>query len=148
MDPSERAPGALAVPVPDALLDVARAARKVVEVGAGRAFGTALAFKAAAPRADVVVTDVNPVVRDAPAPLAAVVDDVTAPAWHVYEGAGLVYGIRLPEELQVPAARVARRVGAAFAVRPLKDEWADVSDDYPRVERLPDGWRLYRHPRG
>lgn len=130
--------------VPRALMERAAIARKIVEVGAGAAFGTALAMKAAAPAAEVIVTDVSDAVLAAPKSLAAFVDDVTRPAWALYEGADLVLGVRLPEELQLSAARVARRVGAALAVRPLKDEWADVSECFRRHETLGGGWRLYR----
>lgn len=122
---------------------MARASRKVVEVGAGRDFRTALAVKGLAPAAEVLVTDVSPVVLEAPRELAAFVDDVTRPAWALFEGADLVLGVRTPEELQLAVARVARRVGAALALRPLKDEWADVSSEFRRSEPIGDGWRLF-----
>lgn len=130
--------------VPAALLALAASAGKVVEVGAGARFDVALALKAANVAGEVIVTDVSPAVLQAPRDLAAFVDDVTRPSWPLYEGAGLVYGVRLPEELQLPTARVARRVGAAFAVRPLKDELADVREVFRRGESLGGGWWLHR----
>lgn len=130
--------------LPPRVADLARGARKIVEVGAGRDFRVALALKGLAPGAEVLVTDVSPGVLDAPRDLAAFCDDVTRPAWALYEGADLVVGVRTPEELQLAVARVARKVGAALALRPLKDEWADVSEAFPRFEVVGDGWRIYR----
>ncbi|HLF23996.1 MAG TPA: hypothetical protein VI565_08760, partial [Burkholderiales bacterium] len=58
-------------------------------------------------------------------------------------GASLVYGVRLPEELQAPAARIAVDVGASYAARALKDEWADVSMYFLEFDTVGDGWRVY-----
>lgn len=127
------------LPLPRALTELVRG-RKVVEVGAGSRFDTALAFAAAGAR-PVLVTDVSEAVLAAPAPLDAAQDDITKPALALYLDAALVYGVRLPEELQMSAALVAETVGAAYAVRPLKDELADVPMGKPRV--LAGGWRVY-----
>ncbi|MHB8603967.1 MAG: UPF0146 family protein [Thermoplasmatota archaeon] len=129
--------------LPPALTTLARGARKIVEVGVGRVWATALAMKAIAPRAEIVVTDVRAdALAGAPRDLVAVVDDVTRPTLSLYDGAAIVYGVRLPEELQVPTARLARKIGAAYAARALKDEWADVSAEFPRAEPIGGGWRL------
>lgn len=116
-----------------------------MEVAAGDRFEAALALVAAVPGAQVWVTDVHPKVLRAPPPLVARVDDLWAPDLSLYRGAALVYGLRIPEELQGAAARVARTVGAPFAHLPLKDEYADLSDVFPRPPRvLSGGWRLHR----
>ena len=131
--------------IPRTLLGLARGARKIVEVGVGDEFTVALAFKAAAPHAEVLATDVRAeALAHAPRDIVAVRDDVTRPTLSLYEGASLLYGVRLPEELQVPTARLARRVGASFAARALKDEWADVTGSFPRVETAGGGWRVGR----
>lgn len=122
--------------LPQALLDRARRARVGLEVGAGRDFSTALALAQAAPQAEWWVSDVDPRVLDAPAPLRALLLDVTHPA--DAPRADLVFAVRLPEELQVPALRLARALGAELAVRALKDEWADL----PGAVVWPDGWRF------
>lgn len=100
----------------------------------------ALAFAAAGAR-PVLVTDVREAVLKAPAPLDAAIDDITRPTLALYLGAALLYGVRLPEELQVSCALVADALGCAYAVKPLKDELADVPIGKPRV--LAGGWRLY-----
>lgn len=123
------------VRLPPQLLARARAARVGLEVGAGRDFATALALAAEAPHAEWWVSDVDARVLDAPAPLRARLMDVTRP--DAPPRADLVYGVRLPEELQVPALRLARSLGADLAVRALKDEWADL----PGAVVWPDGWR-------
>lgn len=111
----------------------------VVEVGVGNDFEAAREFQRAGH--EVLTTDVHP--REPPPGIRFVLDDITAPELRHYAGAALVYGVRLPEELQASAARVAREVGALLAVRCLKDEWADVSMYFPRHAVLGDGWRLY-----
>ncbi|MGQ0535582.1 MAG: UPF0146 family protein, partial [Methanobacteriota archaeon] len=80
--------------------------------------------------------------HEPPAGVGFVEDDVRRPRATVYYGGSLVFGVRLPEELQRPAAAVARSVGAAFAVRPLKDELADVSDLFRRHLTMA-AWHLY-----
>ncbi|MGQ0535336.1 MAG: UPF0146 family protein, partial [Methanobacteriota archaeon] len=83
-------------------------ARKIVEVGVGNDFSVAAAWRDAIPGAEVVATDVARPKHEPPAGVRFVEDDVTRPRATVYEGASLVYGVRLPEELQRPAAAVAR----------------------------------------
>ncbi|HEX2023048.1 MAG TPA: UPF0146 family protein, partial [Candidatus Thermoplasmatota archaeon] len=111
--------------LPPPLLDRARRARRVAEVAAGARFDVALALARVA-RANVLVTDRDPAVLRAPAPLVAAVDDLLAPDLALYDGVDLVVAVRIPEELQAPAARLASRLGADLALRPLKDEWADL----------------------
>lgn len=131
------------VALPAPLLERARRARKAVEVGAGAAWGTALALHGAAPGAEWWVTDVDPRVLQAPEPLRATIFDVTREAPPALAGADLVYAVRLPEELQLSCARFARAVGADLALRPLKDEWADVAPAFRRHVAWPDGWRYF-----
>lgn len=107
---------------PARLLAALRGARKVVEVGAGPRFEVALALARELPGCEVLVVDTDPRVLAAPSPLRGEVDDVTAPRLGLYEGAALLYGVRLPEDLHAPAARLARRVGATLALRLLGDE--------------------------
>lgn len=130
-------------PLPAPLLERARRARKIVEVGAGRRFETALALREAAPDAEVWVTDVEPDVLLAPPTLHARLLDAHGRVPDELAGADLVVAIRLPEELQLATARLARELSADLAIRPLKDEWADVSSVYRRHVVWPDGWRYH-----
>lgn len=135
--------GRVEFPLSEVLLGLARRGPFVAEVAAGRRFDTALAFHEATGM-DVLVTDVDPRVLEAPRELRAKVDDLLDPKVGLYEGAALIYAQRIPEELQLAAARLAHRVGAPLALRPLKDEWADVREVFPRYEQVLGGWRLYR----
>jgi uncharacterized UPF0146 family protein len=118
----------------------------VVEVGAGASFQTALALQNHAPQAAFLLTDVDPRVLQAPPPLQGVVHDLTKDGAKPFGGADFVYAVRLPEELQASAARLARQLGADLALRPLKDEWADLAPHFLRHETWPEGWRFF--PRG
>lgn len=140
-----RAPRARRVlaPLPPQLVERARRARRVLEVGAGRDFSTALALREAAPDADIVMTDVDERVLLAPLGLRARRLDVTRPDLGDVDDVDLVVGVRLPEELQVPTARLAHALAADLAVRALKDEWADVGEHYRRHETWGGGWRFY-----
>jgi uncharacterized protein len=117
-------------------------ARKLVEVGAGQRFDDAGAFARALPACRVVVTDTDMRVLRAEAPLWAEVDDITRPRWDLYAGASLLYGIRLPEDLHAPAAAVARKVGADFALRLLGDE-APALPGWDAGEAVGSGWHLW-----
>lgn len=126
--------------LPAPLLARAARARRVVEIGAGARFDVAQALAEAAPRAQWWVTDVDPRVLAAPPPLHARLLDVHAPEGD-WSGVDLVYAVRVPEELQLACLRFARSLGADLALRPLKDEWAEVG---PRRAVLwPDGWRYF-----
>ncbi|HVL48755.1 MAG TPA: UPF0146 family protein [Candidatus Thermoplasmatota archaeon] len=113
-------------------------ARRVAEVAAGRRFDLALAF--AERGADVLVTDVDPGVLEAPSPLRAALDDLVRPDRALYAGSDLVVARRLPEELQRAAWALARDLGAPLAFRPLKDEEGEWGP--ARVRRLAGGWRV------
>jgi uncharacterized UPF0146 family protein len=87
------------------------------------------------------VTDVDPRVMLAPTTLEARMLDLTRPSLEGLEGVDLVYAVRLPEELQLSASRLAVALGADLALRPLKDEWAELG---PRRHLVwPDGWRYW-----
>ncbi len=117
-----------------------------MEVAAGSRFEVAQAFHEACPGAEVVVTDVDPAVEAAPTPLVARVDDLLDPTFSIYRRADLIYALRLPEELQVPAARLARNVGADFAHRPLATEIVDLSD-LGGTQQVLQGWEVVRWSR-
>lgn len=129
------------MPLPEPLLARARHARRIVEVGAGARFETAIEL--AATGAEVLVTDVDPRVLAAPTPLRALVHDATREGATALAPADLVVSVRPPEELQLAIARLARALGADLAMRPLKDEWADVGEVFARHVVWPDGWRYY-----
>jgi uncharacterized UPF0146 family protein len=129
--------------VPAELLAFARGA-KVVEVGVGSDFSTALAFAAAGAQ-PMIVTDVRDVVLRAPFPLTAAMDDIFHPTLALYVGSALLYGVRLPEDLQISAVAVAEAVGARFALRPLKSEVA-AGLEGSSLRALSGGWRI-REPR-
>ena len=136
-----------AVPIPSALARRVARSRFVVEVGAGAAFESALALHALAPGARFLLTDVDPRVLAAPAPLEAIVHDITRDPDAPFAGADLLVAIRPPEDLQPVLARVARRLGADLALRALKDEWADLGVPV-RWDPWPDGWRFVPSMRG
>jgi uncharacterized UPF0146 family protein len=120
-------------------------ARKVLEVGAGSDFSTALAVQAAAPHATVLVSDVDPRVMRAPAPLVPLLLDVHAPDVRALAGVDLVFAVRVPEELQASCVALAQALGADLAMRALKDEWAHL-DGSPAVARplvWGGGWRCF-----
>lgn len=81
----------------------------VVEVGIGGRFDVAERLVAAG----VSVTATDVVQREVPAGVTFVRDDVTDPDISIFEGAGAVYALRLPPELQRAVVAVAREVGAA-----------------------------------
>lgn len=125
-------------PLPSALLEAA-AGRRVVEVAAGASFGVALELARVA--AQVTVSDVDARVLAAPPPLRALVHDLTRDPPQRLAPADLVVAVRIPEELQLAASRLSDALGAALAMRPLKDEWADLGAR--RMAPLGEGWRLY-----
>ncbi|HET6406131.1 MAG TPA: UPF0146 family protein [Candidatus Thermoplasmatota archaeon] len=127
--------------LPPPLLDRARRARVALEVGAGGRFETALALREANPRARWIVSDVDERVLAAPAVLEPRLVDVLRPDLEALRGVDLVYAVRLPEELQLAASRLASALGADLALRALKDEWAELG---PRRHVVwPDGWRYW-----
>lgn len=119
----------------------ARRARCGLEVGAGQRFETALALREANPEARWIVSDVDERVLRAPAGLEPLIFDLTRPALDALPRIDLVYAVRLPEELQLAAFRLAVALGADLALRPLKDEWAELG---PRRHVVwPGGWRYW-----
>lgn len=131
---------------PARLLAGYRGARKVVELASGPRFDEALQAARALPGCEVVVTDVDPRVREAPPPLRGEVDDLLKPRLAVYEGAALLYAARLPEELHAAAGALARRAGADLALRLLGDE-APALPGWPAPEAFPDAagpWLRWR----
>lgn len=53
-------------------------------------------------------------------------DDIFFPRREIYQGAGLIYSIRPPQEMQIALGELAAAVGADVIVRPLQDEVADL----------------------
>lgn len=127
--------------LPPPLVDRAGSVRVGLEVGAGARFETALALAAANPRARWIVSDIDARVLDAPAPLEARVLDLTQLDLAGLGDVDFVFAVRLPEELQLAAARLADALSADLALRPLKDEWADIGPR--RHVAWPDGWRSF-----
>ena len=99
-------------------------AKKVVEVGVGRAPGTAAELSRLLPSCRVVATDVREV--KVPAGVKFLQDDVTRPNLRVYKGASLIYSIHPPPELQPYLLKVARAVGADLLLKPLAGESVPV----------------------
>jgi uncharacterized UPF0146 family protein len=111
----------------------------MLEVGAGDSFDVARALLDAGAR--VTVSDIDPKVMLAPPDLHARLLDLDHPDPHGWADIDLVYAVRLPEELQLAAARLADALGADLALRPLKDEWADIGPR--RVVMWAQGWRMF-----
>lgn len=129
------------LPLP--LVDRARRARVILELGAGARFDVALALAAAAPDARVIVSDVDARVLAAPSPLVARIVDAHAPDLAALDDVDLVVAVRIPEELQAAATRLANALDADLAMKPLKDEWADVTPFRRRAVAWPHGWRYF-----
>lgn len=125
--------------IPRTLLERHENSRLVIEIGVGDDYEAALAFAEECPLAQVVVTDIDPSVRDAPDPLEGRVDDVTDPQWKLYKHADLLYGRRLPEDLQARAAKLAKDVEADWAHKPLGNEVADL-DHLGGTLQIVEGW--------
>lgn len=107
-------------------------AGRAVEVGIGSRTDVAGALAATGTR--VTATDVRDFGREIPDGVRFVRDDVTDPERSVYLGAGVLYALNLPPELQRPAARLAGDVGAAFEFTTLGGDPAVVP---VRSETLP-----------
>lgn len=128
-------------PLPPQLRARAARTRVGLEVGAGARFETALALHAVNRAARWIVSDVDPRVLDAPPPLEARMLDLEHPAIGDLCDVDLVYATRIPEELQPSASRLADALAADLALRPLKDEWADVGRR--RFVVWSGGWRYF-----
>lgn len=92
---------------------------RVVEVGVGHVPDIAASLKAQG--MDVVITDKEARTLDN---LAVEKDDIFSPRLELYQGAGLLYALRPPLELQIGMGILATRVGADVLIRPLGDEVA------------------------
>lgn len=138
--------------LPAGLVDRFKGARRIVEVGVGNRFEWALEWRRLLPGCEVHVTDLRQgLVEGNPPGTFAHVDDVTSPDGDLYLGAALLYSVRMPEELQVHAAILAKRVGAAFALSPLGSEVVDLTAFFPHVERFAStgrAWWLFSRPGG
>ena len=97
-------------PSVSAITDALSPFEQAVEVGIGTR--TDVAESLAKTGTAVVATDIVP--RAVPPDVEFALDDVTDPAYGVYEGADVIYGLNLPPELHRSADHVARRVDAAF----------------------------------
>lgn len=121
---------------------------RVVEVGLGGRWTTMEALAEARPDLELVATDVHEErLAEPPHGVETVLDDAFEPDVELYEGARLIYAVRVPAELQPPLARLAKQVGANLALLALKDEWADLQGTLgrPTLYASPDGrtWRVW-----
>ena len=92
---------------------------QVVEVGAGHVAHVALLL--AARGLQVMLTDREERLL---AGLKVEKDDIFSPRLELYRGAGLIYSIRPPLEMQLAMGVVAGEVGADVLIRPLMEEVA------------------------
>ncbi len=126
--------------VPRNLLAAIPNGAQIVEIGAGARFATALDL--AGLGYAVTVTDVDPRVLDAPAPLAAVIDDVLQPDAGLFAHAALIVSVRPPEEIQTALARLAAGLGVPLILRPLGNEWVEFTGILGPPRRV-SGWLCY-----
>lgn len=96
-------------------------ADKIVEVGVGKVPETVRELRRLLPKCQLVVTDIEEP-EELPEGARFVYDDVTEPNVQIYEGAGLVYSIRPPSELQPFLFKIAREVGADLLIKSVADE--------------------------
>lgn len=118
-------------PVAAFLAQTYPAGARFVEIGVGNRSDTADDLRSRG--YDVLTTDVRPGLGDA-------TDDVFDPDPDLYRGAAALYLVRPGEEMQPPARRLARRVGADLAVRPLGTEVVGTGD--PELHTV-DGTPIY-----
>lgn len=136
------------VVLPARVVDVLPEGTFVVEVGVGARWDTITRLSRHRPDLRLLATDIrSEALQGAPTGVQTVQDDVFDPDPAVYTGAGLLYAVRCPAELQPPLARLARSVGATLAVRALKDELGPVDRilGEPTLQRAENGdpWRLW-----
>ena len=105
---------------------------KVVEVGVGHY--CQVAGLLAAQGLQVILTDRE---ERLVAGLKVEKDDIFSPRLELYRGAGLIYSIRPPLEMQLAMGDLAAKVGADVLVRPLMDEVAQL----PGFSRRLVNWR-------
>jgi len=94
----------------------------VVEIGIGSDFRVFEKLKRNG--IDVRAIDIGPSTSD------VIKDDVLNPDMEIYEGCGLIYSIRPPQELVPYIEEVARSAGADLIIRPL------LTDDAPKNGKL------------
>lgn len=94
---------------------------RVIEVGVGRHPDIAEMLQSAY---DFSCTDV---LSPGPEGLNYVRDDIFKPDMGLYRGAGLIYSIRPPVDMQDSIAAVASKVGADLIIRPFSSEKTDLS---------------------
>jgi len=94
---------------------------RVVEVGVGYFPDVALALMERG--LDVKLTDKEERLLGG---LLVEKDDIFSPRMELYGGAGLLYSIRPPLEMQLAMGQIAMRIRADVLVRPLMDEVADL----------------------
>lgn len=106
-------------------------ASKIVEVGVGFQFDTALALKRKHPGIRLIVVDRNPEsAKEAKRlGLEACVDDVWNPDMQIYRDSSLIYSIRPPPELLEPIYRISKAVGCSLLIRPLSGEYLSLPDE-------------------
>ena len=92
---------------------------RVVEVGVG--YYSDVALLLASLGLQVILTDREERIL---AGLKVEEDDIFSPRLELYRGAGLIYAIRPPLEIQLAMGIVAAKVGADILIRPLMDEVA------------------------
>jgi len=92
-----------------------------VEVGAGHNPDVALALMARG--LDVLLTDRE---QRQVGGLQVVADDIFSPRLELYQGAGLLYSIRPPLELQLAMGQVACQTRSDILIRPLQNEVANL----------------------
>ena len=99
-------------------------AKKIIEIGVGKAPYAALHLKSFLPEAEITVTDVDEqVVREvARRGLNAVADDISNPDLGIYKGVDLIYSIRPPFELIPKIALLAEKVGSDALIIPLSED--------------------------
>ena len=93
--------------------------RRVVEVGVG--YYSDVALLLAAQGLQVILTDREERILGG---MRVEKDDIFSPRLELYRGAGLIYAIRPPLEIQLAMGIVAAKVGADVMIRPLMDEVA------------------------
>ncbi|VVB70389.1 Uncharacterised protein [uncultured archaeon] len=94
---------------------------RVVEVGVGHVLDVAVELKARG-----LVVEATDRAKRHIGGMKIQEDDVFSPRMELYQGAGLIYSIRPPLEMQLAIGCLARQVGADVLIRPLQDEIADL----------------------
>lgn len=94
---------------------------RIVEVGVG--FCADVAMLLAARGRELLLTDREVRILGG---LKVEKDDIFSPRLELYQGAGLLYSLRPPLEMQIAMGLVAAEIGADVLIRPLMDEVAQL----------------------